>query len=349
VKYAPIYDPKYAYYNVEYQREGCRFEFTPEGGTQSCRFTVRPPEAFNLIVMKEVGYELNEGERNAYCNYYIPVKYSINITTPLQTYSFNFTSNDLYRFRRWRLPVNFPPGDVAFEFQASIERCNGQSSRNAARIVAFGGFAAYEYFWKPVTATATLAGLASNVMTTRTVTNPTITNCYYDPGVGGVCLIYTLTTTYTTSYLTTIPIDFQNQIKSAIVNGTETVSGDAVAHLAGTVQGGQIIKVKAPIVLLNYIYGIAGSPPAPPSGGGGGGEIGVSIICTLDQSVQTVNPSQSSSGTGSSGSGASPSTSSPQPANTISGSGSPDYYFLNQQVEVLRRGVCRPVTSVKPR
>jgi hypothetical protein len=144
--------------------------------------------------------------------------------------------------------------------------------------------------------------------------------------------------------------NFRDQIKSAIVNGTQTLSGDAVAHLAGAVQGGQVIKIKAPLVLLNYVYGIAASPPDPPSGGGGGGgEIGVSYVCTVDQSVQTVNPSQSSSGTGSSGSGASPSTSSPQPANTISGSGSPDYYFLNQQVEVLRRGVCRPVTSVKPR
>jgi hypothetical protein len=140
-----------------------------------------------------------------------------------------------------------------------------------------------------------------------------------------------------------IPGNFRDQIKSAIVNGTETLSGDAVAHLAGTVQGGQIIKVKAPIVLLNYIYGIATSPPGPPSGGGGGEVRSVRLVCTVDESAQIVNPPPSSSGTGSSGSGDSPSTSSPQPANTISGSRSPDYYFLNQQVEVLRRGVCRPI------
>jgi len=137
--------------------------------------------------------------------------------------------------------------------------------------------------------------------------------------------------------------NFRDQIKSAIVNGTETLSGDAVAHLAGTVQGGQIIKVKAPIVLLNYIYGIASSPPAPPSGGGGGGgEIGVRYVCTVDESAQIKNPP--SPGTGSSGSGSSPSSPSPQPAPTISGNtGPPDYYFLNMQVQVLRRGVCRPI------
>jgi hypothetical protein len=138
-------------------------------------------------------------------------------------------------------------------------------------------------------------------------------------------------------------INIRDQIKRAVVN--ETLSGEMYAHLAGTVQGGQIIKVKAPIVLLNYVYGIAGSPPGPPSrGGGGGGEVGsVRLVCTVDESAQL-----SSSGTGSADSGSgspspSPSTPTPQPAYTISGSRSPDYYFLNQQVEVLRRGVCRPI------
>jgi hypothetical protein len=153
------------------------------------------------------------------------------------------------------------------------------------------------------------------------------------------------TTTVTATATLAISGNFRDQIKSAIVNGTETLSGDVVAHLAGTVQGGQIIKVKAPIVLLNYVYGIAGSPPGPPSrGGGGGGEVGsVRLVCTVDESAQL-----SSSGTGSADSGSgspspSPSTPTPQPAYTISGSRSPDYYFLNQQVEVLRRGVCRPI------
>ena len=130
--------------------------------------------------------------------------------------------------------------------------------------------------------------------------------------------------------------NFRDQIKSAIVNGTETLSGDAVAHLAGTVQGGQVIKVKAPIVLLNYIYGIAASPPASPSGGGGGGEISVSYVCTLDQSVQSISPPPSDSG--------SPSSSSNQPLESISGGTVSNFSVQQNTVQVLRNVVCRPVT-----
>jgi hypothetical protein len=207
--------------------------------------------------------------------------------------------------RRWSMWRDLPVGDVSFAFEIRMEPC--QQPGNGRIRGWFTGWVAYEGFWRAATATATLA----------------------------------------------IPGNFKDQITSAIVNGTETVSGDAVAHLAGTVQGGQVIKVKAPIVLLNYIYGIAGSPPAPPSRGGGegeggGGEVGrVRLKCEVDQSASIIGPPPSntpSSGTGSSGSGASPSTPNPQPAKTISGSsGPPDYYFLNQQVEVLRRGVCLPI------
>jgi hypothetical protein len=135
--------------------------------------------------------------------------------------------------------------------------------------------------------------------------------------------------------------DFRDQIKQAIVNGTETLSGDAVAHLAGTVQGGQVIKIKAPIVLLNYIYGIAGSPPAPPSrGGGGGGEIGASYVCTVDQSVQSINPPPSDSG--------SPSSSSNQPLEFISGGTVSNFSVQQNTVQVLRNVVCRPLTPPRP-
>jgi hypothetical protein len=130
----------------------------------------------------------------------------------------------------------------------------------------------------------------------------------------------------------------RDQIKSAIVNATQTLFGDAVAHLAGTVQGGQVIKVKAPIVLLNYVYGIAGSPPnpPPPSGGGGGGEIGASYVCTVDQSVESINPPPSDSG--------SPSSSSNQPLESISGGAVPNFSVQQNSVQVLRNVVCRPVT-----
>jgi hypothetical protein len=197
------------------------------------------------------------------------------------------------------------------------------------------------------TATVTLAG---NIMTTQTGTR-TITTNYYSCvtrtlwGGGTYCQYVTYTTTYTitytTSYLTGTTINLKDQVKSAIVNGTQTLSGDAVAHLAGTVQGGQIIKVKAPIVLLNYIYGIAGSPPAPPSGGGGGGgEIGAKTVCTVDQSVQSINPPPSD--TSSSGS------STNQPLESISGGTVSGFSVQQNTVQVLRNVVCRPVTLPPP-
>jgi hypothetical protein len=186
------------------------------------------------------------------------------------------------------------------------------------------------------TATATLAG---KVTTTQTVTTIVTYNyrTWTCAGYPRSCYwIYThtiYTTTYTTTPLVGISINLKDQIKSAIVNGTETVSGDAVAHLAGTVQGGQVIKVKAPIVLLNYIYGIAASPPGPPSGGGGGGgEIGAKIVCTLDQSVQSIMPPPSDSGSSSSG----------RPLESISGGTVPDFSVQQNTITVLRNVVCRP-------
>jgi len=134
-------------------------------------------------------------------------------------------------------------------------------------------------------------------------------------------------------------INVRDQIKRAVVNGTQTLSGDAVAHLAGTVQGGQVIKIKAPLVLLNYIYGIAGSPPSPPppsGGGGGGGEIGAKMECKVDQSVQSINPPPSDSG--------SPSSSSNQPLQSISGGAVSGFSVQQNTVQVLRNVVCLPVT-----
>jgi hypothetical protein len=336
MKYAPIYDPKNAYYNVEYRWESCRYELSPMGDQKTCTLIVRPPEAASIIAIKEIGFELGEGywgSRWSFCNYYLPVNYSIRIITSSQTYSFNFTSRNL--LWRWRLPVNLPPGDVIIEHVASVRRCDGQPGGNL--INGFSGFAAYEYFWKPVTATATLAG---NVMTTQTVTTIVTYNYRTWTCVGyprSCYWIYThtiYTTTYTTTPLVGISINLKDQMKSAIVNGTETLSGDAVAHLAGTVQGGQVIKIKAPIVLLNYIYGIAASPPAPPSGGGGGGgEIGASYVCTLDQSVQSINPSPSDSG-----------SSTNQPLESISGGTVSNYSVQQNTVQVLRTVDCRPET-----
>jgi len=329
IKYAPIFDPRLAYYSDDRRSDVCRFEFDGRGGQYRCDFTFRPPTAdwARLIAIKGVGFEVSIGGGHNVCyneDGYRKVTYVVNVTYPGGSYT---ASNQ----RRWSMSMDLPVGDVSFAFEIRMEPCQQLGS---GRIRGwFTGWVVYEGFWRAATATATLV---RDTITTRTVTNPTITHCYYDPGVGNVCLIYTLTTTYTTSHLTTIPIGVQDQIKNAIVNGTETLSGDAVAHLAGTVQGGQVIKVKAPIVLLNYIYGIAASPPASPSGGGGGGEISVSYVCTLDQSVQSISPPPSDSG--------SPSSSSNQPLESISGGTVSNFSVQQNTVQVLRNVVCRPVT-----
>jgi hypothetical protein len=139
---------------------------------------------------------------------------------------------------------------------------------------------------------------------------------------------------------TILTSDLRSQVKSAIVN--ETLSGDAVAHLAGTVQPYQIVKVKAPIVVLNYIYGIAGGPPSsppPPSSGGGSGPddaVDVPMVCEVN-----VEQLQRSSSDGFS-------SSSDRPVNSPGGP-LPDFRVRTEVVEEVRRVVCRPVTSVKPR
>jgi hypothetical protein len=76
---------------------------------------------------------------------------------------------------------------------------------------------------------------------------------------------------FRTATATVLASDLGEQVRRA-VNGSQ-LSGDAVASLAGTVQPGQIIKVNAPIILLNYVYFIETDPtdlppsPSPRSGG----------------------------------------------------------------------------------
>jgi hypothetical protein len=206
----------------------------------------------------------------------------------------------------------------------------------------------YELLWSPtvvttVTVTTTYIVMRTTLGTTTYSTTTTVPVAVWAEGAlvkfapaSGPQMTATATLVISGS--------LRDQIKSAIVNGTETLSGSAMVHLAGTVQGGQLIKVKAPIVLLNYIYGIAGSPPAPPSGGGGGGgEIGASYVCTVDQSVQSINPppSSSDSSSGSSSSG--------QPLESISGGTVSNFSVQQNTVTALRNVVCRPVILSKLR
>jgi hypothetical protein len=74
-----------------------------------------------------------------------------------------------------------------------------------------------------------------------------------------------------TATATVLASDLGEQVRRA-VSGSQ-LSGAAVASLAGTVQPGQVIKVNAPIILLNYVYFIKTDPtdlPPPPSPSSGG-------------------------------------------------------------------------------
>jgi hypothetical protein len=86
-----------------------------------------------------------------------------------------------------------------------------------------------------------------------------------------------------TATATILASDLGEQVRRA-VNGSQ-LSGDAVASLAGTVQPGQIIKVNAPIILLNYVYFIRTDPtdlsPSPSPRSGGGARYGGGMRCEV--------------------------------------------------------------------
>ena len=87
-----------------------------------------------------------------------------------------------------------------------------------------------------------------------------------------------------TATATLLASDLRGWVGQAAI-GTQ-LSGDAVASLAGTVQPGEVIKIKAPIVLLNYVYLIQTDPtdlPKPPRSGGGAG-YGGRMECRIEGS-----------------------------------------------------------------
>ena len=315
---------------------------TPSGYSLSCSFTINPPSgSFVVRAIKEVGYTLSIVSGNSYLCYTQlgNGEQTVRITTPWGTYTFTRAS--------WSTSGNFPVGSVTF--QLSVTYNWGYSMGCLTKIT---GWVVYELLWnvpivRTTTATTTYTIMRTTLGTTTYSTTTMVPVAVWAEGrvvkfapASGQQLTATAIipigsiTTQTTTYATGTSGSLREQIKSAIVNGTETLSGDAVMHLAGTVQGGQVIKVKAPLVLLNYIYGIAGSPPAPPSGGGGGGgEIGSALVCTLDQSVQSITPPPSDSGSPTNG-----------PLQSISGGTVSNFSVQQNTVQILRNVVCRPVT-----
>jgi hypothetical protein len=126
-------------------------------------------------------------------------------------------------------------------------------------------------------------------------------------------------------------IDFRRWIQQAIGAG----SGDAVVHMAGTVEGGRTMKMWAPIVLINYIYRIAGGPPTspPPSGGRGSTVSEVVQICDVNEYDSLLPPQSSSTDT----------SSSSEPLPSISGGTVDDFSVQGYTVRHLREVYCRPI------
>jgi hypothetical protein len=147
--------------------------------------------------------------------------------------------------------------------------------------------------------------------------------------------VISYTTTITTTTTRTITDPFITTITSTIVstmtsNVYQDLSGDSYIHHGGSVKEGQIIKIKAPIVLLNYIYGITASLPSPSSGGGKGG-YDTPMICDVDES--TLNKPSSDSN----------SASSDTPLQSPSGPVD-DFSVRTVTITAVRHVVCRPVT-----
>jgi hypothetical protein len=148
-----------------------------------------------------------------------------------------------------------------------------------------------------------------------------------------------------TIYSNNFQIDFRRWIQQAIGAG----SGDAVVHMAGTVEGGRTMKIRAPIVLLNYIYQIAGGPPtSPPRSGGGGSTVSdVVEICEVNEYDSILPPSSSSSPSTNQPSSSSGSSTG-QPLESVSGGTVDDFSVQGYTVRHLRQVFCRPVNLSRP-
>ena len=103
---------------------------------------------------------------------------------------------------------------------------------------------------------------------------------------------------WTRTATATVGADVRAWVRQAL-NGT-SLSGDAAVDLRGTVSPGQVIKVNAPIIMLNSVYFVRTDPtpppPPPPStGGGGSGGVGPRMQC---ERVDELRPAEGAGGGG---------------------------------------------------
>jgi len=94
-------------------------------------------------------------------------------------------------------------------------------------------------------------------------------------------VVYELFWSGPTATATMLASDLMERVGQA-VSGPE-LSGETVASLAGTVQPGGVIKINAPIILLNYIYLIKTDPTDLPPPRRSGGRAGYGVMeCTIE-------------------------------------------------------------------
>jgi hypothetical protein len=254
----------------------------PSGYYLSCSFTINPPSGtFVVRAIKEVGYTISGSGSSYLCSTKVGdgIQY-VKVSGPWGTYTFTSTS--------WSTSGNFPAGSVTFELAV---RHSWASMGCSATI---RGWVVYELLWNVPTVRTTTVTTTYLVMRTTLGTTTYSTTTMVPVAVwaeGGLVkfapvtgwVVYEFFWSGPTATATVLASDLGEQVRRA-VNGSQ-LSGDAVASLAGTVHPGQVIKVNAPIILLNYVYFIKTDPrdlpPSPSPRSGGGASYGGRMWCEV--------------------------------------------------------------------
>lgn len=288
--------------SYDYYNNGCQ-------GSTSCSGTVSIP-IWPGRMITEVRFSAG-GEVAYHPRYVTNTDYSIEVrlTGPWGTRT--FTSREGSMTGSW-------PAD-AVGFSARIYNCAYYDDRQERWV---------KTNCRKVWITVTVKVVNPRVEKTATATLPFPPRDWLRNAVG-TTTVTTITNTYTYT--------------SVIVKGQ--LSGDMFIHNRGKLKmdtpQDRLIKVNAPIIVLNYVYSIAGAalpPPPPSSGGGGGGGYGIRMSCTLEGSTSIPSPSDGGSGSSGDSSGGTQT----QPLRSLSG-GSTGLSYRQQRVTYVARVICRPI------
>jgi hypothetical protein len=242
---------------------------------------------------------------------FYPVEY-YTPDSPVERVAYWFRYNE-------KFPINLRyPARVGGEISESITTVRTTATRTSITTITSTG---------TTTATFPITTATITFTVTRTMTYSSTTSF-----VGVVDLLIYSPTGQTYTATATIPVIIRDHISRAVID--YMLSGDSYIHHGGSVRERQIIKIKAPIVLLNYIYGIKASLPSP-SPGGGKGNYDTPMICDVVES--TLNKPSSDSN----------SASSDTPL--WSPSGPVDNFSVRTAtITAVRNVVCRPANLPRP-